>query len=110
MDETLVCAQATAKVLSSKWRLLILGKIKQQTQRPGELQRALPGLSKKILLREVQILLQLNMINRSEKMGPIRHVQYDLTPSGEALLEIAEVLCSWGRRHPELIKVARLTP
>ncbi|MCH4091918.1 MAG: helix-turn-helix transcriptional regulator [Acetobacter sp.] len=73
------------------------------SSRPGELQRSIPGLSKKMMTQTLRELERLQLIEREvmQVMPPV--VEYRLTSMGQKLVEPLEMLYRWGATHTDLL-------
>ena len=52
-------------LLGGKWTLLILFQINERVIRYGELKRAIPGISEKVLIQELNSLESINLFQRN---------------------------------------------
>lgn len=77
-------------VIGCKWSAGIVAAISEGVRRPGELERYIPGISKKILNERLRKLLAFDIIQRKEIPGKIPHVEYSLTPTGRQLAKILQ--------------------
>ena len=90
-------AQITLSLIDNKWKVLIIGEILfEGTQRFGELKKALPDISKKVLTENLRS-MEINKLIKREifaEMPP--RVEYSLTELGLSLKPIIEALMKWG--------------
>jgi len=84
--------RTTLDLLGGKWRLLILQALGVEGLRFSEIDRALPGISEKVLAQELGVLTDSQLI---EKTG----VRYYLTPLGQEACELVPVLARFGTRY-----------
>ncbi len=106
-DETCV-PRRVLELFSVKWTSMVLYALHHGTMRPGELQRALPGISKKMLTQTLRELEADGLICR--KVHPVMPpcVHYSLTPFGRIFIEPLQMLYAWGTQHAdELEKLSR---
>ncbi|HEY5813260.1 MAG TPA: helix-turn-helix domain-containing protein [Terrimicrobiaceae bacterium] len=75
-------------VIGCKWSAGVVAAISEGVKRPGELERYIPGISKKILNERLRKLLAFDIISRTEIPGKIARVEYLLTPLGKQLARI----------------------
>lgn len=75
-------------IIGCKWSAGVVAAIHENIKRPGELERYIPGISKKILNERLRKLLEFGIIQRKEFPGKIPHVEYRLTPTGRQLAKI----------------------
>jgi DNA-binding HxlR family transcriptional regulator len=77
-------------ILKCKWALLILGEISAGRARPSAIERAIPGLSHKILHERLNKLSGLAVVERVEMAAKSQAVAYRLTGYGRELGAILE--------------------
>lgn len=88
-------------VVGCKWSAGVVAALAEGVRRPGELERYIPGISKKILNERLRKLLDYGLITRTEIPGNVRHVEYSLTESGASLAEVIGQLRRLDRQHRE---------
>ena len=88
-------------VVGCKWSAGVVASISRGVKRPGELERYIPGISKKILNERLRKLSGYNLIVRTEIPGRIKHVEYELTGTGRKLAAVIEQLRALDRDHRE---------
>lgn len=83
-------------LLSGKWRLLILFQINDREIRYGELKRTIPGISEKMLIQELNFLVEHKFVTKKAfpKIPP--KVEYSLTKLGLNTLPIIDKLAAFG--------------
>lgn len=86
-------------IVGDKWTLPVLYVLKQNTRRYSELQREIPGISKKMLTQTLRRLESDKIVNR--KVYPVvpPKTEYNLTAFGRKLIEPLEVLADWAWEH-----------
>lgn len=77
-------------VIGCKWSAAVVGAIHRGVQRPGELERFIPGISTKVLNERLRKLLSYGLVTRTEHPGLPARVDYALTPAGKKLAAIIE--------------------
>jgi len=65
---------------------------------PSELERRLPGLERSSLAERLARLERIGALRRTVGRAPGRRVRYRLTPAGEELMGVANVLDAWAER------------
>lgn len=89
-------------LFSVKWTSMVLYALHATagaTCRTGELQRKLPGISKKMLTQTLREMERDGLlVRRVFNVVPPR-VEYSLTPLGQEFIEPIEMLYQWGRTH-----------
>ncbi len=83
-------------LLSGKWTLLILFQINERVIRYGELKRAIPGISEKMLIQELNFLVENKLVSKKAYPEIPPRVEYSLTELGLKTLPIADTLASFG--------------
>ena len=97
---------ATLRVIAGKWKPLILYFLAQGPTRYGELQRAVRGVSDKMLIQQLKELEADEIVKRTDYQEVPPRVDYALTPLGRSLAQALEPLCTWGSENME--EVSRL--
>lgn len=93
-------ALVTVRLLSGKWKTRILWHLRRGAAGFGDLQRALPGVSAKMLSQHLADLCIANVVERrSEKRGRVIHSWYDYSPYGRTLIPVLDAVGEWGRTH-----------
>jgi len=83
------------RLLTGKWRLLILFRLSQGPQRFNALQRALSPVTQKVLTASLRRLETDGLVWRRSAMTVPPEVAYGLTDRGAALGPVFEVLGQW---------------
>ncbi|GAN87278.1 helix-turn-helix transcriptional regulator [Komagataeibacter intermedius] len=93
------------RLFSGKWTTMIVHTLHLcgGASRPGQLQRALPGLSKKMMTQTLRDLERMGLVDRNimQVMPPV--VEYRLTALGQRFVEPLEMLYRWGAQHAALL-------
>ena len=92
-------------VLGGKWRAVILARLKDAPLRYGELRRAIPNLSDKMLSQRLRELEENGLVERSAA-GDGGTLRYALTARGRSLQPILQALYDWGLDVAEELDVA----
>ncbi|MHA3065467.1 winged helix-turn-helix transcriptional regulator [Lacticaseibacillus saniviri] len=89
----------TMEIIGGKWKPIILCHLRHQTMRTGELRRAIPQITQKMLTQQLRELEDDDIITRRvyEQVPP--KVEYSLSPLGETLAPILNQLCEWGENN-----------
>jgi DNA-binding HxlR family transcriptional regulator len=77
-----VTPESVVEVLSCKWMPLVLERLAEGMARPGQLRRAIPGLSTKVLYERLHRLEEMGLVASRDFDGYPRRVEYQLTPLG----------------------------
>jgi DNA-binding HxlR family transcriptional regulator len=92
--------EVTLSVIGGKWKPLILWHLSEGgVRRFLELQRTIPGITRKMLTQHLRELERDGIVARQifDEM-PLR-VEYSLTKYGQTLRPLMRVLCDWGAKH-----------
>ncbi|MGX1269814.1 winged helix-turn-helix transcriptional regulator [Streptomyces phaeoluteigriseus] len=95
-----VCGiDAAMDVIGGKWKVLVLWALHERPHRFGELRRALPGVTEKVLAAQLRELEADGIVHREEYDEVPPRVEYSLTARGETLNEALGPLGAWGREN-----------
>lgn len=98
------CTIETAmEIVGGKWKLAILDHLLAGTQRFGELNRAMPRITPRMLTRQLRELEAGGLVRRTVYPQVPPKVEYSLTEIGRSLEQIAGLLEDWGRYYRERI-------
>ena len=86
----------TLKVFGGKWKPLILYFISVDVNRFGQLQKMIPGCSKKMMTSQLRELETDGLVDRKVFAQVPPKVIYSLTAKGESLRPIFRELSRWG--------------
>ncbi|MEL7567362.1 MAG: helix-turn-helix domain-containing protein [Dehalobacterium sp.] len=88
--------ELTIGLIGGKWKSLILWNIGENTLRFGELRKALPQVTQKMLTQQLRELEENGLVHRLVYTQVPPKVEYSLTDAGKSLLPILALLCQWG--------------
>lgn len=97
---------ATLRLISGKWKPLILYFLLQGPNRYGALKRAVRGVSDKVLIQQLKELEADDVVKRTDYREVPPRVDYALTPLGRSLAEALVPLCTWGSEN--MAEVSRI--
>jgi DNA-binding HxlR family transcriptional regulator len=86
----------TNLIIGGKWKPVIIHNVSRGINRFGEMQRAMPGVSKKMLTQELRDLERNGILNRKIFAQIPPRVEYSLTDRGLAALPILQSMAEWG--------------
>lgn len=90
----------TLELLSGKWKLLILTLLYDEGPlRFGEMERAIGGITPRMLSRELKELEQNELVDRRVYATMPVSVDYRLTDYGQSLGIVMNALGEWGKTH-----------
>jgi DNA-binding HxlR family transcriptional regulator len=102
-------AERALKVISGRWKAIVLYHLFDSPRRLSELQRLLPGVSQKMLIQQLREMEEHGIVHREVFRQVPPRVEYSATPLGFSFEPVLQALCEWGRRHAvELDEVDRL--
>ena len=87
-----------------KWKMRLLWFINEGFQRPSELQRKIPGASRRVLN------VQLKELENHELVGKVIYpvvppkVEYYLTDFGKSLVPVIGAIGQWGDQHEQRLR------
>ncbi|MDH7638816.1 winged helix-turn-helix transcriptional regulator [Sphingomonas oryzagri] len=90
---------ATLRIISGKWKPLILYFLLRGPNRYGELKRAVRDVSDKVLIQQLKELDADGVLLRTDYKEVPPRVDYTLTPLGRSLAQALEPLCAWGTEN-----------
>jgi DNA-binding HxlR family transcriptional regulator len=102
---------AAMDVVSGKWKSLILWELDNHgTRRFGELRRALPGVSEKMLTQHLREMEQDGLVHREVYREVPPKVEYSLTDEGTSLNEALRPLGDWGEGRAKRLAAGSASP
>ncbi len=99
-QERAACPLYTAiGVIEGRWKPMLFQRLTARPHGFGELRRAMPGVSAKVLREQLRQMRADGLVIR-QALAPARlGVQYGVTPYGRTLGPVFEALWRWGRQH-----------
>ena len=91
--------ERTVKLLSGKWRLMVLFRLEGGPMRFNALQRSLAPITQRVLTATLRGLEADGLIWREVRETVPPHVDYGLTNRGRALAPVFQALGQWGVMH-----------
>jgi DNA-binding HxlR family transcriptional regulator len=95
------------RILKGKYKPDILIHLGKGRRRFSELQRAIPGVSERMLTRHLQELERDGVILRTAFAEVPPRVEYQLTDSGRTLCPVIKQMWVWGRSRSSLAQPER---
>ncbi|MFD2705381.1 winged helix-turn-helix transcriptional regulator [Salibacterium lacus] len=87
-------------IITGKWKPIILLHLLQEgTQRFNELKRKMPGVTQKMLTKQLRELEEEDIIERTIYPEVPPRVEYAMTDYGRSLEPILEAMHEWGQQH-----------
>lgn len=91
--------KASLDLLGGKWTLMILFQINDKVMRYGELKRAVTGISEKMLIQELNMLVSRKLVSKKAYPEIPPRVEYRLTELGLKTLPIVDQLAQFGQEN-----------
>lgn len=86
-------------VVGCKWSAAVLAAIGRGVTRPGQIERFIPGISRKVLNERLKKLIDYRLITRTDIPGAVPHTEYALTNTGSKLCTIIESIRDLDEEH-----------
>ncbi|MGC4982068.1 winged helix-turn-helix transcriptional regulator [Streptomyces sp. DT193] len=93
--------------IGDKWSVLVIVELAQGVRRFRELQRAVPGISQRMLTLTVRRLERDGLVNRTVHPTVPPQAEYELTTLGHSLAYLVKALADWSAEHRDAIAQAR---
>ena len=98
MDTDLLEVSKVAKIIGSKWTILILNSLLNGTKRFGELERSVGDINPKTLSKRLQELEKEGYIKKKIYAQVPPKVEYSLTPKGHAFKQVIRSVRTCGEQ------------
>lgn len=104
-DELPPCPVATCfQLFGNKWKIYIIQQLKERPFGFNELQRAIAGISQKVLSSNLKEMEKAGLITRTViPETPIR-TEYALSEVGESLMPVINSMVEWGTDYQQLVR------
>ncbi|WP_081577238.1 winged helix-turn-helix transcriptional regulator [Acidithiobacillus thiooxidans] len=97
MAEEEPCAvDVTLRVIGGRWKILILQDLFTGTRRFSEINRAVHGITQKMLVQQLRDMERHGIVNRLVYAEVPPKVEYSLTPLGKSLWPVLMAMHKWG--------------
>lgn len=94
-------AERALKVISGRWKAVILYHLFDRPRRLSELKRLVPGITQKVLIQQLREMEEHGLVDREIFREIPPRVEYAATPLGLSLEPVLLALCQWGQRHAD---------
>lgn len=92
--------EALSNILGKKWVAAIIWELQHNKMRFGELQRSVNGCSKKVLVQQLDLLIENDIIINDKKVSNnIVESTYYLSKSGISLIPIMQNMIYWSNSN-----------
>lgn len=98
-QETECPVETTLSLIGDKWKVLIIGELLAGVKRFGELHRAIPRISQKMLTQQLRQMEKDRLITRKVYAEVPPRVEYALTELGRSLKPILHAMDKWGSNY-----------
>jgi DNA-binding HxlR family transcriptional regulator len=99
-DERAACPLYTAiAVIDGRWKPMIYQRLLTCPHGFGQLKRAMPRVTTKVLRQQLRQMIADDLVARQELEPSRLGVRYRLTPHGRSLMSVFDALWRWGTRH-----------
>lgn len=85
--------------MGGRWKPLIINQLLGGTKRYGELKKAIPAVSEKMLIQSLKELEADKLIVREAKAVVPPHVKYSVSDSGEDLRPVLVAMTQWAKKY-----------
>jgi DNA-binding HxlR family transcriptional regulator len=93
---------AAFRMLEGRWKMVIVFHLfDREVLRFSELERAIPGVSQKMLIQQLRDLEGDGIVERTIYPQVPPKVEYRLTPWGQAMCPALDMLLEWAAQKPE---------
>ncbi len=100
-------SRAVLDRIADKWTALVIHTLADGTQRFGQLNRRIGGISQKMLTQTLRALERDGLVERIVHPVVPPRVDYRLTALGRSLRQPLEAVCAWAEAHIQEIRAAR---
>jgi DNA-binding HxlR family transcriptional regulator len=88
----------TAKIIEGKWTTLVIRELLPHKKRYSEIQRALKGISPKVLTSRLRLLEREGLVTRTIYATVPPTTEYELTDIGKELREVLNAMAEFGKK------------
>ncbi len=97
--------ETTLKLLSNKWKILIIRDLLNGTRRFGELKKSLGSITQKVLTTNLRDMEETGLVIRKVYNQIPPKVEYTLTDIGYSLGNVLDSMADWGSGYKEYLKI-----
>ncbi|RWM21091.1 MAG: helix-turn-helix transcriptional regulator [Mesorhizobium sp.] len=94
-------AERALKVISGRWKAVILYHLFDGPRRLSVLKTLVPDITQKVLIQQLREMEEHGLIRREIFAEIPSRVEYSATPLGLSLEPILLALCEWGQHHAD---------
>ena len=94
--------EAAFRMLEGRWKMVIIFHLFDRgTLRFSELERAIPGVSQKMLIQQLRDLEEDGIVSRKVYPQVPPKVEYELTDWGQKMCPALDALLEWAAQRPD---------
>ncbi len=97
--------ETTLKLLSNKWKVLIIRDLLSGTKRFGGLKKSLGTITQKVLTTNLRDMEESGLVMRKVYAQIPPRVEYTLTDIGYSLANILDSMADWGAGYKQYLKL-----
>ena len=102
--------EMTLKLISNRWKVLIIRDLLSGTKRFGELKRSVGNISQKVLTANLRTMEKQGLLIRTVYPEIPPKVEYTLTKTGYSLKPILTAMDKWGCEYKENLQKNDILP
>jgi DNA-binding HxlR family transcriptional regulator len=103
--------EAALSILEGKWKIVILNRLfARPIWRFSELERAVPGISQRMLSQQLRLLAKCELVRRTVHPQFPPKVEYELTEFGKTLCPAMKTLVDWAMTFHKTRETSRYQP
>ncbi|MCK7555719.1 helix-turn-helix transcriptional regulator [Chitinophaga sedimenti] len=102
--EEVQALQDTIYVIGGKWKLPIINSICNGNRRFREIERSIPGITRRMLSRELKEMELNGLIRRLDDPDFPAKVEYEATTYCKSFADIILAMIDWGKKHRARVK------
>lgn len=96
--------ETTLKLISDKWKVLILRDLLSGTKRFGELKKSIGHVTQKVLTAQLRQMEESGLLTRTVYAEVPPRVEYTLTELGYSLKPILDAMLVWGENYKKKVE------
>ncbi|MDB5170222.1 MAG: transcriptional regulator, HxlR family [Candidatus Saccharibacteria bacterium] len=94
-------------IIASRWTVMVLHALQQDTKRYSDITRAIPGITQKVLTDTLRKLERNGIVERIVYPVVPPKVEYKLTDLGHTLFTTTEMLAAWAETNGHMVLQSR---
>lgn len=96
--------ETAARIIGSKWKLMVLRELVNGTRRYNELRKGIPQISQKVLTENLKAMESDGIVIRTAYAEIPPRVEYSLSELGMSLKPIMDEMAVWGGIYQAFVK------